>query len=130
MLLEIIATDGAPKAIGPYSQATIAPAGRMVFCSGQIAIDPLTGKLAGAGEIGLETHRVMKNLDAVLRAAGASFASVVKSTIYLVDMGDFSAVTDVYGTDFSGTPPARATVQVVALPRGARVEIDAIALVA
>ena len=130
MPLEIVATDAAPKAIGPYSQAMVAPAGRMVFCSGQIAIDPQTGKLAGAGDIGLETHRVMKNLDAVLRAAGASFASVVKSTIYLVDLGDFSAVNDVYGTYFSGNPPARATVQVVALPRGARVEIDAIALVA
>jgi 2-iminobutanoate/2-iminopropanoate deaminase len=128
MPLEIVATDAAPKAIGPYSQAVIAPAGRLVFCSGQIAIDPQTGELAGAGDIRLETHRVMKNLEAILRAAGTSLASVVKSTIYLVDLGNFSAVNEVYATYFPGSPPARATVQVAALPRGARVEIDAIAM--
>jgi 2-iminobutanoate/2-iminopropanoate deaminase len=129
MPLEIVATDAAPKAIGPYSQAVIAPAGRLVFCSGQIAIDPQTGQLAGAGDIRLEAHRVMKNLEAVLRAAGASFANVVKSTIYLVDLGSFSTVNEVYATYFSGSTPARATVQVAALPRGAQVEIDAIATV-
>lgn len=128
MLLEIVATDAAPKAIGPYSQAVVAPAGRLVFCSGQIAIDPKTGELAGAGDIRQETHRVMKNLEAVLRAAGTSFASVVKSTIYLVDLGNFSMVNEVYATYFTGSPPARATVQVAALPRGAQVEIDAIAM--
>ena len=128
MPLEIVATDAAPKAIGPYSQAVIAPASRLVFCSGQIAIDPQTGELVGAGDIRLETHRVMKNLEAILRAAGTSLASVVKSTIYLVDLGNFSAVNEVYASYFSGSPPARATVQVAALPRGARVEIDAIAM--
>jgi 2-iminobutanoate/2-iminopropanoate deaminase len=127
MPLEIIATDGAPKAIGPYSQAVIAPAGRLVFCSGQIPIDPQTGEMAGAGDIRQETHRVMKNLEAVLRASRASFADVVKTTIYLVDLGNFSAVNEVYATYFPGSPPARATVQVAALPRGAQVEIDAIA---
>jgi len=128
MLLKIVATDAAPKAIGPYSQAVVAPAGRLVFCSGQIAIDPKTGELAGAGDIRQETHRVMKNLEAVLRAAGASFADMVKSTIYLVDLANFSTVNEVYATYFSGSPPARATVQVAALPRGAQVEIDAIAM--
>ncbi len=128
MPLEIVATDGAPKAIGPYSQAVIASAGRLVFCSGQIAIDPRTGEMTGAGDIHQETHRVMKNLEAVLRAAGASFAEVVRSTIYLVDLGNFSAVNDVYASYFPDTPPARATVQVAALPRGAQVEIDVIAL--
>ena len=130
MPLEIVATDAAPKAIGPYSQAVVAPAGRLVFCSGQIAIDPQTGELAGAGDVRQEAHRVMKNLGAVLLAAGTSFAGVVKSTIYLVDLGSFSAVNEVYAGYFSGAPPARATVQVVALPRGAQVEIDAIALTA
>ena len=128
MSLEIVATNAAPKAIGPYSQAVVAPAGRLVFCSGQIAIDPQTGELAGAGDVRLETQHVMKNLEAVLRAAGTSFASVVKSTIYLVDLGNFSVVNEVYATYFSGSPPARVTVQVAALPRGAQVEIDAIAM--
>jgi len=129
MPLEIVATDAAPKAIGPYSQAVIAPAGRLIFCSGQIPIDPQTGELAGAGDIRQETHRVMKNLDAVLKAAGASFADMVKSTIYLVDLRNFSVVNEVYGGYFTGSPPARATIQVAALPRGAQVEIDAIATV-
>jgi 2-iminobutanoate/2-iminopropanoate deaminase len=128
MPLEIVATDAAPKAIGPYSQAVITPAGRLVFCSGQIPLDPRTGELSGAGDIRLETHRVMKNLEAVLRAAGASFADMVKSTIYLVDLGNFAAVNEVYATYFPASPPARATVQVAALPRGAQVEIDAIAI--
>jgi 2-iminobutanoate/2-iminopropanoate deaminase len=128
MPLAIVATSAAPKAIGPYSQAVVAPAGRWVFCSGQIAIDPQTGELTGAGDIRLETRQVMKNLDAILRAAGSSFADVVKCTIYLVDLGNFAAVNEVYATYFPGTPPARATVQVVALPRGAQVEIDAVAV--
>jgi 2-iminobutanoate/2-iminopropanoate deaminase len=127
MPLEIVATDAAPKAIGPYSQAVVAPAGRLVFCSGQIPVDPRTGELAGVGDIRLQTHRVMKNLEAVLQAAGASFAVVVKSTIYLVDLANFAAVNEIYATYFPGAPPARATVQVAALPRGAQVEIDAIA---
>jgi 2-iminobutanoate/2-iminopropanoate deaminase len=129
MPLEIVSTDAAPKAIGPYSQAVVAPAGRLVFCSGQIPLDPQTGELVGAGDIRQETHQVMKNLQAVLKAAGASFADMVKSTIYLVDLKHFSAVNEVYGSYFSGSPPARATIQVAALPRGAQVEIDAIATV-
>ena len=128
MPFDIVATTAAPKAIGPYSQAVFAPAGRLVFCSGQIAIDPQSGELVGAGDIRGETHRVMKNLDAVLRAAGASLGGVVKTTIYLTDLGNFAAVNEVYAGYFSGRPPARATVQVAALPRGAQVEIDAIAL--
>jgi len=129
MPLKIVATDDAPKAIGPYSQAAIAPAGRLVFCSGQIPIDPQTGELAGAGDIRQETHRVMKNLEAVLKAAGASFTDVVKTTIYLIDLKYFSVVNEVYGGYFTGTPPARVTIQVAALPRGAQVEIDAVATV-
>ena len=127
MPFDIVATEGAPKAIGPYSQAVSVPTGRLIFCSGQIPVDPQSGELTGAGDIRQETHRVMKNLEAVLRAAGASFAGVVKTTIYLVDLGNFSAVNEVYATYFKGSPPARATVQVAALPRGAQVEIDAIA---
>ena len=128
MPLEIVATEAAPKAIGPYSQAVLGKAGRLLFCSGKIPIDPQTGELTGAGDIRLETHRVMKNLEAVLRAAGASFADVAKTTIYLVDLGNFAVVNQVYATYFAGAPPARATVQVAALPRGAQVEIDAIAV--
>lgn len=122
---QIIATSNAPKAIGPYSQAVLA--GGFIFCSGQIPIDPQSGQLVGAGDVREETHRVMKNLEAVLRAAGASFDQVVKTTIYLADLGNFAAVNDVYATYFSSSPPARVTVQVSALPRGAQVEIDAIA---
>jgi 2-iminobutanoate/2-iminopropanoate deaminase len=129
MPFDIIATEAAPQAIGPYSQGVSAPAGRLIFCSGQIAIEPGSGELIGAGDIRQETQRVMKNLDAVLRAAGASFAGVLKTTIYLTDLGNFAAVNEVYAGYFSGNPPARATVQVAALPRGAQVEIDAIALV-
>jgi 2-iminobutanoate/2-iminopropanoate deaminase len=127
MAAQIIETDNAPKAIGPYSQAVAVPPGRWVFCSGQIPLDPKTGQLAGGGDVRLETRQVMSNLDAVLRAAGASLTSVVKTTIFLADMADFAAVNEVYGTYFPTCPPARATVQVAALPRGARVEIDAIA---
>lgn len=128
MPFAVVATEAAPKAIGPYSQAVSVPSGRLIFCSGQIPIDPRTGELAGAGDVRQETHRVMKNLAAVLSAAGSSLAGVVKTTIYLVDLGNFSAVNEVYAGYFSGSPPARATVQVAALPRGAQVEIDAIAL--
>jgi 2-iminobutanoate/2-iminopropanoate deaminase len=129
MPLEIVATEDAPKAIGPYSQAVVAPAGRLVFCSGQIPIDPTTGELTGAGDIRRETHQVMKNLQAVLKAAGTAFSAVVKSTIYLVDLKNFSVVNEVYGSYFTASPPARVTIQVAALPRGAQVEIDAIATV-
>lgn len=129
MPFDIVATAAAPKAIGPYSQAVSAPAGRLIFCSGQLPIDPQSGELTGAGDIRQETHRVMKNLDAVLRAGGSSLHGVVKTTVYLVELGNFSAVNEVYAGYFPNRPPARATVEVSALPRGAQVEIDAIALV-
>jgi 2-iminobutanoate/2-iminopropanoate deaminase len=123
-----VVTEAAPKAIGPYTQAIAVHGAPLIFCSGQIAIDPRSGELAGAGEIRQETHRVMQNLDAVLRAAGSSLANVVKTTIFLVDLGHFSAVNEVYGGYFAGIAPARSTVQVAALPRGAQVEIEVIAL--
>lgn len=114
----------APAAIGPYSQAI--DAGDLVFLSGQVPIDPKTGELV-EGDITVQTNRVLDNLSAVLEAAGCSFADVVKTTIYLTDLGDFQAVNVTYGKRFASAPPARATVQVSALPKGARVEIDAIA---
>jgi 2-iminobutanoate/2-iminopropanoate deaminase len=124
-----IATPDAPKAIGPYSQAVAAPAaGRLLFLSGQIPLDPRTGELV-RGTIEEETRRVMENLKAVLAAAGAGFEHVVKTTIYLTDLADFTRVNEVYGGFLGPVPPARATVQVAALPRGARVEIDATAVV-
>ena len=124
MQKQIIATDQAPKAIGPYSQAV--RAGNLVFLSGQIPLDPKTGE-ALLGDIADQTRRVMDNLGAVLRASGASFREVVRSTIYLTNLADFAKVNEVYGGYFPTEPPARATVQVAALPRGASVEIDMIA---
>jgi 2-iminobutanoate/2-iminopropanoate deaminase len=123
--MERIATTHAPGAIGPYSQAI--RHGSMVFLSGQIPLDPTTGAIV-EGDIRAQTDRVMKNLEAVLGAAGLDFGHVVKTTIYLVDLGDFQAVNEVYGGYLREPFPARATVQVSALPRGARVEIDAVAL--
>ncbi len=122
----VIATDGAPKAIGPYSQAI--RAGNLLFCSGQIALDPASGQVVGEGDVAVQTRRVMDNLDAVLRAAGAGFASVVKTTIYLRDMNHFPVVNQIYGERAGAEPPARATVEVSGLPRGVLVEIDAIAV--
>jgi len=124
--MQIVQSDGAPKAIGPYSQGVMTGSGLM-FLSGQIPLDPATGQLV-AGDIRAQTSRVMENLGAVLAAAGLSFSNVVKTTIYLVDLVDFAAVNEVYGQRFPQTPPARATVQVAALPKGARVEIDAVAV--
>lgn len=128
---ESVSTAAAPKAIGPYVQAVVVPAtGRLVFCSGQIPLDPETGEMVGAGDVRAQTERVMRNLEAVLSAAGASWGSVVKTTIYLADLQDFAAVNEVYARYFAGEhPPARATVQVAGLPRGALVEIDAVAAV-
>jgi 2-iminobutanoate/2-iminopropanoate deaminase len=128
MPFEPIATPDAPRAIGPYSQAISARGGRLVFCSGQIPLDPRTGEMVGAGDVKAETHRVMQNLAAVLAAAGASLDAVVKATIYLTDLQSFALVNEVYGSYFTGPPPARATVQVAGLPRGAQVEIDAVAI--
>ena len=124
---KVIHSDRAPKAIGPYSQAIATEPGRLVFLSGQIPIDPATGALV-EGDAALQTDRVMRNLGAVLEAAGVGFEHVVRCTIFLVDLGDFGAVNEVYGRYFRSPPPARATVQVAALPKGAKVEIDAIAV--
>lgn len=121
---ETVRTAGAPAAIGPYSQAV--RSGGLLFCSGQIPLDPATGKLVDGG-IEEQAERVLNNLEAVLAAGGANMRSVVKTTVYLVDLGDFPAMNAVYGKFFPEDPPARATVQVAKLPAGARVEIDAIA---
>ena len=127
-MIKAIATNDAPAAIGPYSQAVEAPGGTLVFLSGQIPLDPATGKLVDA-DVAAQTERVMKNLAAVLAAAGCTFADVVRTTIYLTDLGAFQTVNEVYARAFAGvTPPARATVQVSGLPRGAAVEIDAVAV--
>jgi len=123
---EAISTDGAPGAIGPYSQAV--RVGQWLFCSGQIGLDPATGALVDGGVVA-ETKRVFENLRAVLAAAGAALDQIARTTIYLVDLGDFARVNEVYARYFTAPYPARATVGVAALPRGARVEIDAIALV-
>lgn len=120
-----IATEAAPAAIGPYSQAI--RAGGFVFCSGQIALDPASGELATGG-VGAQAERVLQNLAAVLDAAGTSPARIVKATIYLTDMADFAAVNEVYAAWLGDARPARATVAVAALPKGALVEIDAVAL--
>lgn len=119
-----VETDAAPAAIGPYSQAI--EHGDLVFCSGQIGIDPLSGKLVD-GEIEVETRRVLENLREVLKAAGLKFANVVKTTVFLVDLGEFEIVNRIYGEHFNAPYPARSTIQVSALPRDARVEIEAIA---
>lgn len=120
----VIHTDGAPEAIGPYSQAI--RAGNLLFCSGQVALDPGTKQLV-SDDVGQQTRQVLRNLQAVLEAGGASWATVVKTTIYLADLNDFGTVNEIYGGVFEKDPPARATVQVAALPLGARVEIDAVA---
>ncbi len=122
----IVATEAAPKAIGPYSQAVVAAG--FVHCSGQIALDPKSGELTGA-DVTTQTERALKNLEAVLVAAGSSLAQVVKCNVFLIDMNDFAAMNAVYGRFFAAAVPARATVAVAGLPRGARVEIDCIALV-
>lgn len=123
-----INTDQAPAAIGPYSQAVKVDAGAMIFCSGQIPLDPKTGEIVGATAAEQATQ-VMENLIHVLAEAGVDFTTVVKTTIYLADMNDFAAVNEVYATYFKNDPPARATVQVSRLPKDVRVEIDAIAVV-
>ena len=121
---EAISSAGAPKAIGPYSQAV--KAGQLLFLSGQVALDPATGQMVEGG-IAEQTRRVFENLAAVLAAAGRSFADVVRTTVFLADMNDFAAMNEVYGQYFKEPYPARATVQVARLPRDARVEIDLIA---
>ena len=129
MQRNIVRTAEAPAAIGPYSQAVVVPVGsqKMVFCSGQIALDPATGAMVDGG-VETQTGQVLANLGAVLAAAGATFSNVVKTTIFLASMDDFGVVNAVYGERFVHDPPARATVQAAKLPRGALVEIDAIAV--
>lgn len=123
---EIIATENAPGAIGPYSQAV--KAGNMVFCSGQIPIDVATGEFV-SDDVAEQTRQVLTNLSAVLEAAGTSLNNVVKTTVFLADMNDFAIVNEVYAEFFSENKPARATVQAARLPKDARVEIECIALV-
>jgi 2-iminobutanoate/2-iminopropanoate deaminase len=123
---EIIKTEGAPAAIGPYSQAV--RAGGFIFCSGQIPTDPKTGEFVPGG-VAEQTEQVMRNLMAVLEAAESGLDRIVKTTVFLADMNDFAAMNEVYGRYFQENPPARATVQAARLPRDARVEIEAIALV-
>jgi len=122
---EIIKTESAPAAIGPYSQAV--RVGNLVFASGQIPIDPKTGEFV-AGGVAEQTEQVMRNLAAVLEAAGSGLDHIIKTTVFLADMNDFAAMNEVYGRYFKENPPARATVQAARLPRDARVEIEAIAL--
>jgi 2-iminobutanoate/2-iminopropanoate deaminase len=122
---EIVKTERAPAAIGPYSQAV--RAGGFVFASGQIPLDPKTGEFVSGG-VAEQTEQVMRNLTAVLEAAGCGLDSVVKTTVFLADMSDFAAMNEVYGRYFKENPPARATVQAARLPRDARVEIEVIAL--
>lgn len=126
----VVRTSEAPAAIGPYSQAVVVPVGdtRMIFCSGQIPLDPKTGQMV-EGDVAAQTRRVLDNLHAVLAEAGATFAHVVKTTIFLADMNDFGKVNEIYAERFTKDPPARATVQAARLPRDSRVEIDCIAVV-
>src|SRR5690606_2384179 len=124
----IVDTAEAPKAIGPYSQAVVH--GGLDVCSGQIPLDPATGEIVGGGDVRLEVEQVMKNLRAVLEAAGSDLEHVLKATIFVTDLAHFATVNEVYGAHVSRErPPARATVQVAALPRGAQVEIEVVAAV-
>jgi 2-iminobutanoate/2-iminopropanoate deaminase len=122
----IVSSPGAPKAIGPYSQAVVA--GDLVFTAGQIALDPSTGALVGGGDAARETERVLKNLEAVLQEAGSSLEHVLRCDVFLADLSDFGAMNEAYARFFSASPPARVTVQAARLPKDARVEIAAIAV--
>jgi 2-iminobutanoate/2-iminopropanoate deaminase len=126
MPFDVVSTPGAPKAIGPYSQAIVSRG--FLFTAGQVALDPSTGQLVPGG-IAEQTSRALENLRAVLRAAGSDVSQVVKTTVFLVDMADFTAMNEVYGRVFGDHRPARSTVAVAALPRGALVEIEVIATV-
>ena len=129
MLPEAVITASAPAPVGPYNKAV--RAGGVLYCSGQIALDPATGLMVGAGDVEAETRQVLSNLQAVLEAGGSSPGQVLRTTVFLVDLGDFARVNAIYAELFSdGVSPARACVEVAALPKGARVEIDCIALAA
>jgi 2-iminobutanoate/2-iminopropanoate deaminase len=121
---KIISTSDAPAAIGPYSQAI--RAGSTIYCSGQIPLDPKTGQIISGG-IDAQTRRVLDNITALLKAEGLGFGNIVKTTIFLTNLGDFQTVNEVYGSYFKNQPPARSTVQVSALPKGANIEIEVIA---
>lgn len=122
---KIVSSAAAPQAIGPYSQAV--ERGNLIFLSGQIPLDPASGQIVGAGDIQAQTERVLQNLQAVLREAGLTLADVVRTTVFMVDLAEFPKMNEIYAKYFPQEPPARSTIQVAALPRGARVEIDAIA---
>ncbi|PYL99807.1 MAG: reactive intermediate/imine deaminase [Verrucomicrobia bacterium] len=121
---KIIATSDAPAAIGPYSQAI--RSGNLIFCSGQIPLEPKSGQIV-SDDIGDQTRRVLDNISGLLKSEGLSLADVVKTTIFLTDLGNFQIVNEIYGSYFNNQPPARSTVQISALPKGARVEIEVIA---
>ena len=126
--LEAVVTASAPSPVGPYNQAV--KAGDLLFCSGQIALDPQTGSMVGSGDVEAETRQVLSNLEAVLSAGGASPQQVVRTTVFLADLADFGKVNALYAEVFGGgVSPARACVEVAALPKGARVEIDCVAFV-
>ena len=126
---EAVITAQAPAPVGPYNQAV--KAGRVLYCSGQIALDPVSGSMVGDGDVEAETRQVLSNLKAVLAAGGSSPQLVLRTTVFLADLGDFARVNGIYAEVFGeGVSPARACVEVAALPKGARVEIDAIALIA
>jgi 2-iminobutanoate/2-iminopropanoate deaminase len=124
---ETIKTSKAPAAIGPYSQAIKTAAGKMIFTAGQIALDPASGRLI-EGDIAAQTRRALENVKAILAASGAQLENVVKTTVFMADLGEFAAMNEVYGEFFPANPPARSTVEVKALPRGAKVEIEATAV--
>jgi 2-iminobutanoate/2-iminopropanoate deaminase len=125
---QTIQTSGAPAAIGPYSQAVVVQGGRTLYTSGQIPLDPETGDLVGGSNVAVQARQVLDNLDAVLREANMGWDDVVRVGIFLTDLGDFTIVNGIYAERFAGDPPARATVQVAALPKGVAVEIDLIAV--
>ncbi|HLX34481.1 MAG TPA: RidA family protein [Candidatus Limnocylindrales bacterium] len=125
MTRRAVSTSAAPKAVGPYSQGIVA--GGLVFCAGQVGLDPATGQLVEGGVVA-EAERALGNIRAVLKEAGCTFADVVKTTVFLADINDFQAVNEVYGLFMTDPPPARSTFAVGELPRGARIEIEAIAL--
>jgi len=125
-MMETVSTDNAPGAIGPYSQAV--KTGNLVFCSGQIPINPATGNFV-SDDVAEQTEQVLRNLSAVLKAAGTDLNKVVKTTVFLADMNDFAAMNEIYAKFFDANKPARATVQAARLPRDAKVEIECIAVI-
>lgn len=125
---EVIKTSSAPAAIGPYSQGIRVSAGKMLFTAGQVPLDPATGQMV-TGDIKAQTRRVLENVKAILHAAGASLENVVKTTVFMTDLNEFAAMNEVYAEFFSTNPPARSTVEVRALPRGSKVEIETMAII-